>query len=190
MRRGVAEPAAKRQSGSNMRTLKLAAAAVLSITVSACSRDGGSSAEAPASAPADAPASAPAAPAAPTDADKAAALAALPAPYNTGDLANGQSKFALCRSCHTITEGGPDLTGPNLYGVFGRKVGSKPGYAYSDVVKASSFAWDAEHLDKWLADPRGFMPGTKMTFAGLKDPKDRVDLIAYLKVETGYKPAP
>lgn len=189
MRRGVAEPAAKRQSGSIMRTLKLAAAAVLLLAVSACSKDGGSSGEAPASAPADAPAAAPAA-AAPTDAEKAAALAALPAPYNTGDLANGQSKFALCRSCHTITEGGPDMTGPNLYGVFGRKAGSKPGYAYSDVVKAAGFTWDAEHLDKWLADPRGFMPGTKMTFAGLKDPKDRIDLIAYLKVETGYKPAP
>lgn len=168
-----------------MRTLKLAAVAALTLAVSACSKDGGSSSEAPASAPADAPAAA-----APTDADKAAALAALPAPYNTGDLANGQSKFALCRSCHTITDGGPDLTGPNLHGVFGRKVGSRPGYAYSEVVKASSFTWDAEHLDKWLADPRGFMPGTKMTFPGLKDPKDRIDLIAYLKVETGYKPAP
>jgi cytochrome c len=57
-------------------------------------------------------------------------------------------------------------------------------------VKAAGFIWDGEHLDKWLADPRGFLPGTKMSFAGLKDPKDRIDLIAYLKVETGYKPAP
>jgi cytochrome c len=182
MRRAVADRAAKRLSGSLMRLLNLAAAAVLCLTVSACSKDGGSSAEAPASAPASAPA--------PTDAAKAAALAALPAPYNTGDLSNGQSKFALCRSCHTITEGGPDLTGPNLYGVFGRKVGSKPGYNYSDPVKAAGFAWDAEHLDKWLSSPREFMPGTKMTFAGLHDTKDRIDLIAYLKVETGYKPAP
>ena len=168
-----------------MRSLKLAAIAAVCITLSACSKDGGSSSEAPASAPADAPA---AAAAIPTDADKAAALAALPAPYNTGDLSNGQSKFALCRSCHTATQGGPDLTGPNLYGVFGRKAGSKPGYAYSDAVKAAGFTWDAEHLDKWLTDPRGFLPGTKMTFAGLHDPKDRIDLIAYLKVETGFKP--
>lgn len=165
-----------------MRKLTLAALAALCATLSACSRDGGSSGEAPASAPASAPA--------PTDAEKAAALAALPAPYNTGDLSNGQSKFALCRSCHTITEGGPDLTGPNLYGVFGRKAGSKEGYAYSDAVKAAGFTWDAEHLDKWLSSPREFLPGTKMTFAGLHDPKDRIDLIAYLKVETGYKPAP
>jgi cytochrome c len=170
-----------------MRTLKLAVIAALCVTASACSKDGGSSAEAPASAPADAPA---AAAAAPTDADKAAALAALPAPYNTGDLSNGQSKFAFCRSCHTITEGGPDMTGPNLYGVFGRKAGSKDGYKYSDAVKAAGFTWDAEHLDKWLSSPRDYLPGTKMTFAGLHDPKDRIDLIAYLKVESGYKPAP
>ncbi len=168
-----------------MRKLNLAALAALCMVVSACSKDGGSSGEAPASAPADAPAAA-----APTDAEKAAALAALPAPYNTGDLSNGQSKFALCRSCHTITEGGPDLTGPNLYGVFGRKAGAKEGYAYSDAVKAAGFTWDAEHLDKWLSSPRDFLPGTKMTFAGLHDAKDRIDLIAYLKVETGYKPAP
>ena len=164
-----------------MRSLKLAAVAALCLAVSACSKDGGSSSEAPADAPTPAAA-------APTDAEKAAALAALPAPYNTGDLSNGQRKFALCRSCHTITEGGPDLTGPNLYGVFGRKAGAKEGYTYSDAVKAAGFVWDAGQLDKWLADPRGFMPGTKMTFAGIKDEKDRIDLIAYLKVETGYAP--
>jgi hypothetical protein len=66
--------------------------------------------------------------------------------------------------------------------------GGKPDYKYSPAVAAAGFDWDAEHLDKWLDDPRGFMPGTKMTFAGLHDPKDRIDLIAYLKVETGYKP--
>ena len=86
--------------------------------------------------------------------------------------------------------GGPALTGPNLYGVFGRQAGAVADYAYSPAVKAAGFVWDGEHLDKWLADPRGFLPGTKMSFAGLKDPKDRIDLIAYLKVETGFKPAP
>lgn len=135
-------------------------------------------------------ASAPAAPEPPklSDAEKQALLASLPTPYNTGDLANGEAKFGLCRSCHTITPGGANMTGPNLHGVFGRKAGALETYNYSDAVKAAGFVWDGEHLDKWLAEPRTFLPGTKMSFAGLKDPKDRIDLIAFLKVETGYKP--
>lgn len=134
-------------------------------------------------------AEAPAAPAPPepTAAEKQALLAALPAPYNTADLANGKQKFGMCRSCHTIVPGGANMTGPNLHGVFGRKAGEVASYKYSDAVKNAGFVWDADHLDKWLAEPRTFLPGTKMSFAGLKDPKDRVDLIAYLKVETGYK---
>ncbi|HEY9237110.1 MULTISPECIES: c-type cytochrome [Phenylobacterium] len=119
--------------------------------------------------------------------EKAKALAALPAPYNTADVDNGKAKFAMCRSCHTITEGGANLTGPNLHGVFGRKAGSLEGYNYSEAVKNAGFTWDAEHLDKWLAQPRDFLPGTKMTFAGFKAEKDRIDVIAYLKLETGYK---
>lgn len=154
----------------------------------------GKAAEAPASAPADSAAVTPAAPAAPTadeddDQDEAAEhaaklLAALPAPYNTADLENGQAKFALCRSCHTIEAGGPNRTGPNLHGVFGRQIGTAEGFRYSEPVKTAGFAWDAAQLDKWLADPRAFLPGNRMTFAGVKDAKDRTDLIAYLMVET------
>jgi cytochrome c len=119
--------------------------------------------------------------------DKAKALAALPAPYNVADLENGQRKFALCRSCHTIVEGGANMTGPNLHGLFGRAAGSVPKFNYSDGVKAAGFTWDPSHLDKWLADPRGYIPGNRMTFVGVKDPKDRTDLIAYLMVETSNK---
>jgi cytochrome c len=126
--------------------------------------------------------------AAPTAAEKQALLASLPAPYNTADIENGSLKFGMCRSCHTIVPGGANLTGPNLHGVFGRKAGSLENYKYSDAVRNAGFSWDAAHLDKWLAEPRAFLPGTKMSFAGLQDPKDRIDLIAYLKVETGYKP--
>ena len=128
-----------------------------------------------------------AAPPEPTAEEKQALLASLPAPYNTGDLANGKAKFGMCRSCHTIVPGGANMTGPNLHGVFGRKAGEVASYKYSDAVKNAGFVWDAAHLDKWLAEPRTFLPGTKMSFAGLKNPKDRIDLIAYLKVETGYK---
>lgn len=150
----------------------------------------GKAAEAPAATDnaAATPAATPTAPAA-SDDDEAAehaakALAALPAPYNTADLENGQRKFALCRSCHTITEGGSNMTGPNLYGVFGRTAGTAPKFNYSDAVKTAGFQWDAAHLDKWLTDPRADLPGNRMTFVGVKDAKDRADLIAYLMIET------
>lgn len=127
------------------------------------------------------------APAPPAKLDPAA-LAAFPAPYNTADLENGQRKFGMCRSCHSITPGGPNMTGPNLHGVFGRKAAQAEGYSYSEALKTHDIVWDAAHLDQWLANPRTYLPGTKMSFAGLNDPKDRTDLIAYLMVETGHKP--
>ena len=124
----------------------------------------------------------------PTPAEKAALLAALPAPYNAADLDNGRRVFARCRSCHTLTEGGPNMTGPNLYGVFGREAGGHPDYNYSAVVKAADFTWTAERLDHWLENPRTYLKGTKMSFAGIPDPEDRRDVIAFLTVETGYTP--
>lgn len=125
---------------------------------------------------------------APTDAEKAALLAALPAPYDAGDLDNGRRVFARCRSCHTITEGGPNMTGPNLYGVFGRQAGGVAGYNYSTALKEADFAWDGERLDHWLENPRTFLNGTKMSFPGIPGAEDRRDVIAFLKVETGYAP--
>ena len=125
---------------------------------------------------------------APTAAEKAALLASLPAPYDMADLDNGRRVFARCRSCHTITDGGPNMTGPNLYGVFGRQAGGKSDYNYSTAVKQAGFVWDAERLDHWLENPRTFLKGTKMTFAGIPDATDRRDVIAFLKVETGYAP--
>ncbi|MGV8929361.1 MAG: c-type cytochrome [Brevundimonas sp.] len=125
---------------------------------------------------------------APTAEETAALLADLPAPYNAADLDNGRRAFARCRSCHTITEGGPNMTGPNLYGLFGRQAGAQPGFNYSTAVKQADFAWDAERLDHWLENPRTFLKGTKMSFAGIPDPADRRDVIAFLKVETGYSP--
>jgi cytochrome c len=124
----------------------------------------------------------------PTDEQKKAIVQKLPAPYNAGDLANGEAKFAICKSCHTLAPGGPDLTGPNLNGVLGRKVASKAGYNYSDALKAQSFTWDAAQMDKWLTDPKALVPGTKMTFVGFKEPKDRIDVIAYVAAETAAHP--
>jgi len=153
------------------------AAAALAVTLAGCNK----------SQPSSSSTGAPPAPAL-TDAEKAALLAKLPAPYNTADLSNGESKFALCSTCHTLPEGGPNMTGPNLHGVFGRKAGTLPGFTYSDGLKAAGWTWDAAHIDTWITDPKADVPGTKMTFAGLKDPKDRTDVIAYLMVNTGFKP--
>ena len=125
-----------------------------------------------------------------TDAERQALLASLPAPYSDGDLENGRRVFARCRSCHTIVEGGPNMTGPNLCGVFGRTAGTHQGYNYSNAVRQAGFVWDAERLDQWLTRPRDFLPGNKMSFAGIPMPDERRDLIAYLKVETGYAPDP
>lgn len=141
------------------------------------------------------PAGAPAAPSGPpprvlTAAERATALAALPAPYNSADLDNGRAVFARCRSCHTITPNGPNMTGPSLYGVIGRTAGTHEGFNYSPALKAAGFAWDDARIDHWLQNPRTFLPGNKMTFPGLPDATDRRDVIAFLKVETGYKPLP
>ena len=108
-----------------------------------------------------------------------------PLSYNTADIANGQRRFATCRSCHTLTEGGASMTGPNLHGLFGRKAATHGTYKYSDALKASGITWDAASLDKWIENPREVVPGTKMAFAGIKTPKDRIDLIGYLMAETG-----
>lgn len=124
----------------------------------------------------------------PTPAEKAALLASLPAPYNSADLDNGRRVFARCRACHTLNEGGPNMTGPNLFGVFGREAGGHPGYNYSTVLRDADFAWDAERLDHWLENPREFLRGNKMSFPGIPDAEDRLDVIAWLKVETGYAP--
>jgi cytochrome c len=132
--------------------------------------------------PASAPASAPPAAAVPTSVEVKAALATLPTAYQGADLENGEAKFALCRACHTVIQGGENMTGPNLWGVFGRKAGSVAGYNYSDGVKALPFAWDAERINQWIANPRAMVPTTKMTYLGMEDPKDRIDVVAYLKV--------
>ena len=76
------------------------------------------------------------------------------------------------------------MTGPNLYGLFGRKVASAEGYAYSESLKSQGFRWDVAHLDAWIKDPKSVAAQTKMSFLGIKDDKDRADVIAYLKLES------
>ena len=149
----------------------------LSAVLAGCGKTSGTADQTAApAAPAEAPA--------PTPEQAKAIVAALPAPYNTADLANGKHIFAQCAACHTAEQGGPNMTGPNLWGVFGRKAGSHEGFNYSEGLKATGVTWDAAQIDHWITNPRAAVPDTRMSFIGLKDPKDRIDVIGYLKVKT------
>ncbi|MEM9966128.1 MAG: cytochrome c family protein [Asticcacaulis sp.] len=120
--------------------------------------------------------------------EKAELQAALPAPYNTADLADGQKQWNKCRACHTLVPNGANMVGPNLYGVFGKVAGTHEGYNYSEPMKAYAKTWDFATLDAYLTKPSAEVPGTKMGFIGIKDEQQRHNLIAWLKIETTPKP--
>lgn len=102
-------------------------------------------------------------------------LAALAA----GDPKAGEAVYSRCLACHSLER---NRTGPRHCGLFGRRAGTAPGFEeYSDAMKRSSIVWNEKTLDRFLADPMKTVPGTTMTYAGVKDPKERADLIAYLK---------
>ena len=88
--------------------------------------------------------------------------------------------FAQCASCHAVKLGQNGI-GPSLAGVFGRKAGTGPGFEYSPALKGSGLTWDEAGLDKWLANPMGMVPGTRMTYAGQGDAAKRKELVDYLK---------
>jgi cytochrome c len=97
-----------------------------------------------------------------------------------GDPAAGKAVFSsTCTLCHSV-QPGQNKIGPSLFGLIGRKTGSVPGYTYSPANTGANLTWDEATLDKYLEAPRATIPGTKMTYAGLKDPEKRANLIAYL----------
>lgn len=101
----------------------------------------------------------------------------------SADPAAGEKVFGKCKSCHKLD--GTKGTGPHLDGVVGRPVASVPDFAYSDAMKAHGGNWEPEPLQAFLSDPKGVVPGTKMTFAGLPKAEDRANLIAYLQTVGG-----
>lgn len=98
----------------------------------------------------------------------------------SADPAKGEQVFKKCAACHNADKGGPNALGPNLWGTMGKPHASVPGFAYSAALKEKSGQWDWEAMSAWLANPRKYAPGTKMTFAGLSNPQDRADVMAFL----------
>ena len=96
------------------------------------------------------------------------------------DVEAGKTEFKKCALCHT-TEAGKNKIGPSLFGIVGRKSATLDNFNYSEAMKKFDHVWDEENLDKYLADPRGTVPGTKMIFPGIKDKTERDDVIAYLE---------
>jgi cytochrome c len=97
------------------------------------------------------------------------------------DLAAGKSSFNKCLACHAIGEGAKNKVGPEQNGLDGRKAGTVEGYSYSDANKNSGIVWDEAQFKEYIKDPRAKIPGTKMTFAGIKNDAEINDLWAYLK---------
>jgi cytochrome c len=97
------------------------------------------------------------------------------------DAAAGEKVFLQCKVCHQIGENAKNNVGPVLTGVVGRKAGTYPGYTYSEANKNSGFTWDEATLTEYLKNPKAKVPGTKMTFVGLKSEDDIKNVIAYLK---------
>lgn len=108
----------------------------------------------------------------------------------SADLAAGEATFAKCAACHTINQGGANGIGPNLWGVLGKPHGHLPGFAFSDALTSIPGNWDFESMSAWLASPRRYAPGTKMTFAGLSNPQERANLIAWMNTQGSNLPLP
>ncbi|HJU77677.1 MAG TPA: cytochrome c family protein [Sphingomicrobium sp.] len=102
----------------------------------------------------------------------------------SADAANGANVFKKCTACHNAQQGGPNALGPNLWGVLGEPIGQGRGFAFSDALAKVGGTWNWNNLSDWLHSPKNFAPGTKMTFAGISNPQDRADLIAYLNQQS------
>ena len=107
------------------------------------------------------------------------------------DPTKGQQVFNKCMACHNADKGGANQLGPNLWDVIGEPVGQGKGFAFSDALSKKGGTWSWDNLSQWLTSPKAFAPGTKMTFAGLGNPEDRANVIAFLNSHSDSpKPLP
>ncbi|MDB5511300.1 MAG: cytochrome c family protein [Enterovirga sp.] len=113
--------------------------------------------------------------------DQQAQADPLPVRLASADAAKGQSAAKKCLACHVFEKGGPNKIGPDLYGIVGRHKGGHEGFAYSAAMKAKGGEWTFDDLDQFLANPKGYVPGTIMAFAGISNPKERADVVKYLQ---------
>jgi cytochrome c len=108
----------------------------------------------------------------------------------TASATRGQSLFSRCAGCHTITQGGATMQGPNLWATMGRPVAGHAGFAYSEPLRTKGGTWDWETMSAWLTSPRAFAPGTRMTFGGMSNPQERADLLLYMNQQGGTLTVP
>ena len=101
-----------------------------------------------------------------------------------GDAAKGEKVYRKCKTCHVI-DAEKNKVGPHLVGIMGRAAGAAEGFKYSDAMKDSGITWDEETLAGYLADPKGYIEGNKMAFAGLRKEEQIADVIAYIKEAAG-----
>jgi len=98
----------------------------------------------------------------------------------TADAAKGADVFKKCAACHNADKGGANAVGPNLWGVLGEPVGQGRGFSFSPALSSKGGNWNWDNLSQWLTSPKAFAPGTKMTFAGISNPQDRANVMAFL----------
>ena len=122
-------------------------------------------------------------PNAPVAPPAAASLAPIGPLLAKADAAKGQGLTKVCQVCHSFDKGGPNKIGPNLWNFVGEPIGQgRGGFSFSDALeKHKGEKWDPDNLNKWLANPQNFAPGTKMSFAGIPDAQNRADVIIYLE---------
>ena len=108
----------------------------------------------------------------------------------TADVAKGEAVFKKCAACHNADAGGANALGPALFGTMGKPLAHHPAFAYSDALKGVGGTWDWDKMSHWLANPKKFAPGTKMTFAGLSNPQDRADIMLFLNSRGGTLTVP